>query len=374
MDEVAYGGLWASPGRRKDALKKTAPWFVQRFTITGGYFAPRNNTSVRADGSNLTAGTKINLENDLGFTRSTQAIFGNLQWRISRRSRLDLEGLLVNRSVVHTLRKDISFGDSTYAANTTLKAFFNAGTWRLSYGFALLAKPGYEIGLRIGAHVLVNDIGVKAYTGNAGYSRGHDFNLTSPLPDAGLWAGFELTRHFALHFEADYLDASISNTSDGRIFSYNAALSWRIAPPLQIAFGYKGLHFDINRQNTRLNGNFKWNTYGPQITTTLAFPTKAWKTSMDETFAIGASSHRKKDLVKKKAPWFVQRFTITGGYFAPQNNTTVQADGSSGAAGSRIHFENDLGFTKTTQGVFGNLQWRISRRSRLDLEGLLVNR
>ncbi|HEX5151321.1 MAG TPA: hypothetical protein VFW07_07725, partial [Parafilimonas sp.] len=161
---------------------------------------------------------------------------------------------------------------------STVKAFFNAGAWRLSYGFALLAKPSYEIGLRIGAHVLVNDIGIKVYTENVGYSRGHDFNFTRPLPDAGLWAGFELTKDFALNLEADYLDASVSNTLDGKIFSYNAALTWRIAQPLQIAVGYKGLYFDINRQNTNLNGHFKWNTYGPQITATLAFPTKAWKT------------------------------------------------------------------------------------------------
>src|SRR5678815_4385055 len=168
-DGTGYEGF-SIFSRNKDLVKKKAPWFVQRFTITGGYFAPQNNTTVRVDGSSGAAGSRINFENDLGFTKTTQGVFGNLQWRISRRSRLDLEGLLVNRSAVHTLQKDITFGDSTYGANSTLKAFFNAGTWRLSYGFALLAKPGYEIGLRIGAHVLVNDIGIKVYSDNAGYT------------------------------------------------------------------------------------------------------------------------------------------------------------------------------------------------------------
>ncbi|HEX5150487.1 MAG TPA: hypothetical protein VFW07_03500, partial [Parafilimonas sp.] len=59
-----------------------------------------------------------------------------------------------------------------------------------------------------------------------------------------------------------------------------------------------------------------------------------------ETGYEGVSVYsRKKNLVKKKAPWFVQRFTITGGYFAPQNSTRVQVDGNNGAAGTRLNFE-----------------------------------
>jgi len=285
-DDTGYEGFYVFSSMNKRFLKKTAPWFVQRFTITGGYFAPANKTNIQVDGSNGAVGSKINFEHDLGLTKTTHAVFGDLQWRIARRSRLDLNGFLVNRSAVHTLQKDITFGDSTYPANTSVRAFFNAGTWRLSYGFALFAKRNYEIGLRIGAHVLVNDIGIKAQQGNASYSRGHDFNFTKPLPDAGLWAGFALGQHFALNLEADYLDASAGSDLEGKILSYNAALTWRAFKPFQVAIGYKGFYFDINTQNReQFNGHFQWNSHGPEVTAALAFRAKAWKTRMDETFA-----------------------------------------------------------------------------------------
>src|SRR5215468_3753885 len=82
---------------------------------------------------------------------------------------------------------------------------------------------------------------------------------------------------------------------------------------------------------------------------------------------VAAQDSVKKSSPSKIAPWFVEKFRVTGGFFVPSNNTNLQVGIKGGAAGTEIDFENDLGFTKSELTFLGNFQWRINRRSRINL-------
>jgi hypothetical protein len=49
---------------------------------------------------------------------------------------------------------------------------------------------------------------------------------------------------------------------------------------------------------------------------------------------------------KKTAPWFVDRFKISAGFFSATTTTDIAIGNNSGALGSRIDFEKDLGLKK----------------------------
>jgi hypothetical protein len=74
------------------------------------------------------------------------------------------------------------------------------------------------------------------------------------------------------------------------------------------------------------------------------------------------------DSTKAKAvrdvPWFVDRYRISLGFYAGNNNTNIQLNSTSGNIGTEIDFENDLGFNSYSSSIFADFHWRSTSRSR----------
>ena len=52
---------------------KTAPWYVERFRLSAGFFVPITNTNLQVGVKGGMPGTPINLEKDLGFDDGDRA-------------------------------------------------------------------------------------------------------------------------------------------------------------------------------------------------------------------------------------------------------------------------------------------------------------
>ncbi|SNR46048.1 hypothetical protein [Flavobacterium sp. ov086] len=246
------------------------PWHGRRFKVTAGAFFPVNNTQIQVGTNNGNHGTEIDLEDDLGFSKSSSSFMGTFEWRISRRSRLGLEFFALNRNSSKTLEKEIDFGEHTYEINTRVSAVFDVQIARIAYGYAFLSKPKYEAGLLIGAHVLFADLSMRVDANQAVLEYKDSFNFTAPLPDIGIWGEFVLGKRFGLYVNANYLAVQIDNI-DGRIVSYNLALSYNVHKNFSLTAGYTGLNFKVDTVRERLNGYLKWGYNGPTINAVYAF-------------------------------------------------------------------------------------------------------
>lgn len=246
------------------------PWHGRRFKVSAGAFFPINNTQIQVGTNNGNHGTEIDLEDDLGFSKSTASFMGTFDWRISRRSRLGFEFFALDRTSSKTLQKEIDFGEHTYEINTRVSALFNVQIARIAYGYAFLSKPKYEAGLLIGAHVLFADLGLRVEANQAIAQYRDSFNFTAPLPDIGVWGEFVLGKRFGLYVNANYLAVKIDNI-DGRIVSYNLALSYNVVQNFCLTAGYTGLNFKVDTVRERLNGYLKWGYNGPTITASYTF-------------------------------------------------------------------------------------------------------
>jgi hypothetical protein len=253
--------------------KPTPPWFVKRFKVTAGIFFPINNTKVEVGNQNHTFGTTIDFEDDLGFRESTTTFLANLQWRISRRSRLDLSYFNLNRDSHHTLQKDIEFKDHTYTVNSDITAFFDTNIYMISYGYAFLTSPKYELGLMLGVHVLKSDVGINFEGNTASIGYEDSFGFTAPLPDIGIWGGYAFTDRLALNGNVSYLSVKIDNI-DGKIISYNFSLMYEVVKNLDLALGYTGLNFTVDAEKNRAQGYLKWGYNGPSLTVSYSFGKK----------------------------------------------------------------------------------------------------
>ncbi|TPG38430.1 hypothetical protein [Flavobacterium pectinovorum] len=246
------------------------PWHGRRFKFSAGVFFPTNNTQVEVGSNNGNFGKEIDFEKDLGFKKSTTSFAGAFEWRISRRSRMGAEYFYLKRTSTKTLQKEIEFGDHTYPVNATVSAFLDNEIYRITYGYAFISKPKYEIGALIGAHIMLADVGLKLEGATAQIGYHDDFGFTAPLPDLGLWGEFVLAKKWGLYVNTNYFAIKINNI-DGRILSYNLSVLYNVYQNLSLTAGYTGLNIRVDAEKDRLNGFFKWGYNGPTLTATYAF-------------------------------------------------------------------------------------------------------
>ncbi|OMQ10569.1 hypothetical protein [[Flexibacter] sp. ATCC 35103] len=246
------------------------PWHGRRFKVSAGVFFPTNNTEVEVGSNNGNFGNLIDFENDLGFKKNTVSFAGAFEWRISRRSRLGAEYFYLKRTATKTLQKEIEFGDHTYPVNATVSAFLDNQIYRITYGYAFVSKPTYEIGALIGAHVMFADVGLKLEGATAQAEYRDNFDFTAPLPDLGIWSEIVLAKNWGLYVNANYFALKV-NDIDGRILSYNLSVLYNVYENFSLTAGYTGLNIRVDVEKERLNGFFKWGYNGPTITATYAF-------------------------------------------------------------------------------------------------------
>lgn len=246
------------------------PWHGRRFKVTAGAFFPVNNTEVEVNGTNGNIGTDIDFEKDLGFQNNTVSFFGTVEWRASRRSRFNLEYFYLKRNSEKTLQKEIEFQDHTYPVDAKVSAFLNNEMIRFAYGYAIVSKPKYELGLLIGAHVLLADVGLRleGNTAQAEYRDNVDF--TAPLPDIGIWGEFVLGKKVGLYANINYFALKIDDI-DGRIISYNLSVLYNVYKNFSLTAGYTGLNFRLDVTRPRIDGFFKWGYNGPTLAATYSF-------------------------------------------------------------------------------------------------------
>lgn len=255
---------------QKQVIPEDLPWHARRFKFSAGVFFPSNNTEVEYGSNNGEFGDLIDFERDLGFDKTTTSFAGSFEWRISRRSRLGAEFFYLKRTSTKTLQRDIEFGDNTYPVNARISAFADNQIIRITYGYAFISKPKYEIGALIGSHVLLGDMGVKLEGETQQVEYRDDFNFTAPLPDIGLWGEFVLGKKVGLYVNANYFALKVDNI-DGRILSYNLSVLYNVYKNFSLTAGYTGLNIRVDVERERLNGFLKWSYNGPTLTATYSF-------------------------------------------------------------------------------------------------------
>lgn len=254
----------------QDYNPEDLPWHGRRFKATAGVFFPVNNTQVEVNGTNGNIGTDIDFERDLGFQNNTVSFFGAFEWRASRRSRFNLEYFYLKRDSEKVLQKTIEFQDHTYPIDAKVSAFMNNEMIRFAYGYAIISKPKYELGLLIGAHVLLADVGIRLEGSTQDLEYRDKVNFTAPLPDIGIWGEFVLGKKVGLYANVNYFALKIDEI-DGRIISYNLAVLYNVYKNFSLTAGYTGLNFRVDVTRPRLDGFFKWGYNGPTLAATYSF-------------------------------------------------------------------------------------------------------
>jgi hypothetical protein len=272
---VYLGFSQTSKDDQKKELK--APWFVEKFKIAAGGFVPVSSTNIQvsATAGNKTVGTDINFERDLGFNKSSWTFLGDIQYRLTRRSRFDFSFLRLSRTASKTLSKDIVFDDDTFHVNNQTKAFFNSIVYRFSYGYSIFTNSKFEIGLLFGFHILNSNTGISSVGTTTDLNKSKNFGFTAPLPDFGIWGGYAISDRWSANGEFNYFTLTIGDIG-GRILGGQFGITYRAVKTLDITLGYNGFNFNVDVSKAHTSGNLKWGYNGPSLTVAYSFGNKGW--------------------------------------------------------------------------------------------------
>lgn len=232
-----------------------------------GYWAGIDTDIQVSPASNPDAGTRIDLEDDLGLDDNEflPAVLAGA--RLGSSFQIVGEYYSLGRDTTHTLERDIVIEDVTYPASASITAGFDTDIYRLTIGWAFVRQPDLQVGGAIGLHAtnVALTIEGEGRIGNSGVTvqqRRQDF--LAPLPTLGLFATFEPIERLTIGARIDYLSLSIGDY-DGRLINMQASAAYRVFRNVGIGIAYRYVDYRVDAEKERFTGRFAYRFSGPSI-------------------------------------------------------------------------------------------------------------
>ena len=242
------------------------PLFSDQFLFEFGGYYPRSSTQASLSGSGGGVGAVVDFENAFGLEERKLVGIGGFTWRMTERWRLDVEYFLLNRRGTKTLDADVTWGDQTFTAGTTVDAKYNFNDTRVSVGYSFFKRRDKELGVGLGLHVAGIKASVEDTTG--GVAEASD--VLAPLPVVNLYGLFALTDEWALRMRMDWLSLTYGDYA-GDVRSYAIDMLYQPFRNVGFGMGMRTLVVDLTIDDPNWTGRARTTYAGPAAFMTVSF-------------------------------------------------------------------------------------------------------
>jgi len=238
----------------------------------GGFFVQSDvKASLNGTGVN---NPEVDFDKDFGKGNDSTQVRADAMWRITPNHHLTFMYFnnTVNRS--KTLDRDIAWGDNVYQASTTISSESKFKVGALSYEYAFMRAPNYEVAANIGLHVTemtLNLNGTASVNGGAPVSGAFQSNsVTAPLPVIGVRGAWVVTPNLVLDAQGQFFKLN-ANGYDGSWSDLRASATWMFTKNFGLGIGYDRFytHLDVNKD--AFDGKAKVGYSGLLLYGTVAF-------------------------------------------------------------------------------------------------------
>src|SRR5262245_16200159 len=255
----------SAPARAQTEAIPNHPALTDRFRIELGGFYSKSSTQASLGPSGGGTGVVIDFEDAPGLDERNLTGIGGFLWRISERWRLEVEYFKLDRSATRTLATDVTWGDQTFAAGTTVNSKYDFYDVRVSAGYSFFKRRDKELGVGFGFHVA----SIRGSVGAASTST-ESSDVLAPLPVLNLYGVFALTNEWAIRMRMDWLSLSYDAYS-GDIRSTAIDLLYQPFRNVGFGFGMRSLIVDVDIDSSDWRGRARTAFSGPTVTMTISF-------------------------------------------------------------------------------------------------------
>ena len=229
---------------------------TDRLTIDAGWFFLSTSTSVRVDGETTQiTGSNIDFDETFGVD-DTDRFRVDALWRFAGRHALRGMYFENNGKGSRELTRDIQFGDEVFPVDASVSAASRLTVAQLSYDYAFMQRPSYELAAGIGLHLL--DMGLTLDTTITGSGGAIDRSISEsastqqPLPVLGFRALWRLSGQVFASVQAQYFYIELDEY-EGSLSDLKAQIVWQFSRHIGVGVGYNDFRFRFNIDD---DGNF----------------------------------------------------------------------------------------------------------------------
>jgi hypothetical protein len=266
------------------AVAQTAPagnaygLLNDRFVVNGGFFIMNSDVKARLNGSSTT-NPDINFDDTFG--KASDATRGRIDalWRITPKHHLNFSYFNNETNRSRAIDRDIQWGDVTYKAGGNVDAQTKFSVYALSYEYAFLREPNYEVAASAGVHYTDMEVklsGNATITGSNGSSSGNiilqskSSSLPAPLPVIGIRGGWVVAPQWYLDGALQFFKINVDGY-DGSWTNFRLGGTWMFSRHMGVGLAYNRFATKVDVSRSNFNGRLDVGYSGVQAFLTGSF-------------------------------------------------------------------------------------------------------
>lgn len=262
---LLVASLMAATARAQTEAIPNHPALSDKFSFELGGFYSRSSTQASLGPPAGGTGVVIDFENTLGLEERNLSAVGSFLWRISDRWRLEVDYFSLNRNATRTLETDVTWGNQTFTAGSTVDSKYDFSDIRVSGGYSFFKRRDKELGVGAGLHVA----GIKTSLQASG-TGAEATDVTAPLPVLNFYGAFALTNEWAVRFRLDWLSLNYDIYS-GDLRSTSVDVLYRPFRNIGFGFGVRSFVLDVEIDDPDWRGRARTSFTGPAAFVTVSF-------------------------------------------------------------------------------------------------------
>jgi hypothetical protein len=272
-------GLLAGAAGHAGAQESGAAQAVldSRFGVDLGAFIVNSNLKARLNGASQ---TNPDIDFDDSFGRAKDAIRwrADALWRITPKHQLRFMYFDNASSRTRTLSEDIPWGDYTFHVGASATLDYKQQTSALTYEYAFIREPNYEVAAGLGVHYSKTTIGLSGTaslihpdgTVDSGSFTTKNSTVLAPLPVIALRAGWVVAPQWLVGAEGQVFKAHY-DAYDGQWVDLRASVTWMYNRHFGVGLGLNSFTSNLKLTKENFDGRLKTGYTGAMLYVTSAF-------------------------------------------------------------------------------------------------------
>jgi hypothetical protein len=243
-----------------------------RFVISVGGFVLTSSINGSLLGTANTSEQSIDFDKQFGTDADQTRWRGEVLWRITPTQHVRFSYFDSDVALTRSIDKDLPWGDYTFKASAQVAAETKFRVYELTYEFAFLRRPTYEIVAIAGIHL--DDLTLKL-SGNASLTvetptgaveeaavyTATSHSIPAPLPVFGVRGDWAVSPHVYLDASGKIFSLSYQGI-DGNWSELRAGATWMFSEHFGIGVGYDRFAVHVNVAKASFNGRLNWGYQG----------------------------------------------------------------------------------------------------------------
>lgn len=226
---------------------------TERFSLSLGVFLTDRDSKTSLDGAAGDPGTDVDLEKDLGLSRSDSVFRVDAYYKFNEKHRIDFSWFDLSRSSSTQIERDIEWNGTVFPVSTVVNSDFDLTINKLAYTWVFKRNAKNFLGLSAGLYVA--DTGTSIDAPNL--STREIASVTAPLPVIGLRGQHYLSERWSVRGSIE-LFLFEYNDWDGDLVDLYVGVDYELSNTLSLGAGFNAVTFDLGVNKANFTGSLDW--------------------------------------------------------------------------------------------------------------------